>query len=80
MIFLQTAMLRRKAVFLALCCLAPGGISAVPAKTPLQGLGVNIHFTEGAPNELDMLSSAFSVTRMDFKWALIESRDTITDT
>jgi hypothetical protein len=35
--------------------------------------GVNIHFTQQQPGELDMLRRGFGVTRMDFTWASIET-------
>jgi hypothetical protein len=61
-------------------------IAALPSKTvhepaparktsidSLGSFGVNIHFTDALPNELAMLSRAFSAVRTDFHWRTIET-------
>ena len=46
----------------------PSELTVVP-----QGLGVNIHFTDPKPGEMEMLAAArFRVVRMDFHWAATE--------
>jgi hypothetical protein len=43
---------------------------SLPAIGSLDGLGVNIHFTEPQPGELEMIKAAgFKWVRMDFAWA-----------
>lgn len=45
----------------------------LPAPGGLDGLGVNIHFTDPRPGEMEMLSAAgFRWVRMDFTWAATE--------
>jgi len=40
-----------------------------------QGIGVNIHFTRGHGNELDLIAAAgFRVVRMDFSWSATERK------
>jgi len=42
---------------------------------PLSGIGVNIHFIDARPGELEMLSAAgFHWVRMDFKWDKTEHK------
>jgi hypothetical protein len=49
---------------------APFGIGALP-----DGLGVNIHFTDPRPGEMEMLAAAgFKWVRMDFGWDATERR------
>src|ERR1043165_8837304 len=46
---------------------------ALPTALVPEGLGVNIHFTDGQPGELDMLAyGGFRWVRMDFQWATTE--------
>ncbi len=46
----------------------PPGLNVVP-----EGLGVNIHFTDPKPGEMEMLAGAgFRVVRMDFGWDATE--------
>ena len=48
---------------------------ALPAAVVPEGLGVNIHFTEARPGELEMLAAAgFRWVRMDFLWGGTERR------
>ena len=37
------------------------------------GWGVNIHFTEPKPGELQQVGQAFRFVRIDFSWAAIET-------
>lgn len=47
--------------------------ASIPSPRVPEGLGVNIHFTEAQPGELEMLSAAgFRWIRMDFHWAATE--------
>jgi hypothetical protein len=47
--------------------------SMLPSPTLPDGLGVNIHFTDPRPGEMEMLAAAgFHWVRMDFDWAAIE--------
>jgi polysaccharide biosynthesis protein PslG len=44
------------------------------------GFGVNIHFTDAQPGELEMLAAAgFKFIRMDFDWAVIEREPGVYD-
>ncbi len=70
-----------QAVIFVLCVLAPGALGAAvrhPALPPagrIDGLGVNIHFTDPRPGEMEMLSEGgFRWIRMDFTWARTERR------
>lgn len=50
------------------CWIAPVGAATVE-----QSLGVNIHFTDPRPGEVEMIANAgFHWVRMDFKWDLTE--------
>jgi hypothetical protein len=50
----------------AICLADPGAIPSGPIP---EQFGVNIHFTEGRPGEMDMLATAgFRWVRMDFAW------------
>jgi hypothetical protein len=54
---------------------AAGPHHSLPSETVPDGLGVNIHFTDAQPGELDMLAKAgFHWIRMDFNWASTEKR------
>src|SRR5206468_2517289 len=58
---------------LILCELCPA--AELPGPTLPDGLGVNIHFTDARPGELEMLAAAgFKFVRMDFDWARIETK------
>src|SRR5439155_2248706 len=47
----------------------PAASSALPSPTIPDGLGVNIHFTDPRPGELEMLAGGgFRWVRMDFAW------------
>jgi hypothetical protein len=46
---------------------------SLPSETVPDGLGVNIHFTDAQPSELEMLAAGgFRWVRMDFTWAATE--------
>ena len=46
---------------------------SLPGPTVPDGVGVNIHFTDAQPGEMDMLASTgFRWVRMDFAWAATE--------
>ena len=46
---------------------------SLPEPGTLDGLGVNIHFTQPQPGELEMIRAAgFRWVRMDFTWAATE--------
>ncbi|HEY3412097.1 MAG TPA: cellulase family glycosylhydrolase [Armatimonadota bacterium] len=45
---------------------------SIPSQTFPDAFGVNIHFTKGAPGEVEALSQAYKVARMDFGWGSIE--------
>ncbi len=49
--------------------------TSLPAAVVPDGLGVNIHFTDARPGELEMLAAAgFHWVRMDFSWGGTEKR------
>jgi len=53
---------------------------ALPSAVVPDGLGVNIHFTDARPGELDMLAGAgFRWVRMDFFWGGTERRPGVYD-
>jgi hypothetical protein len=53
---------------------------ALPAAVVPDGLGVNIHFTDARPGELEMLAAAgFHWVRMDFAWGGTERRPGVYD-
>src|SRR2546421_6530985 len=66
--------------FLAVACLCAGifALGQTPATQPAgipSGLGVNIHFTDPRPGEMEMLAAAgFRWVRMDFDWGSTEPR------
>ena len=48
---------------------------SLPSETVPDGLGVNIHFVDAQPGELDMLAEGgFRWIRMDFNWAATEQK------
>lgn len=52
-------------------------LSAAEIPRPIipEGVGVNIHFTKGHEQDLDMIAAAgFKFVRMDFTWELIEQK------
>jgi polysaccharide biosynthesis protein PslG len=56
----------------AVCCLNARAESLPPLVLPA-GVGVNIHFTRGHAQDLDLIAAAgFKFIRMDFGWAGIE--------
>lgn len=68
---------RTFAFFTCLSLLALASISAaeLPSATVPDGLGVNIHFTDPKPGEMEMLARAgFRVIRMDFAWGRTERK------
>lgn len=55
-----------------LCAAPTKAISDATSRLP-DGLGVNIHFTDARPGEMEMLAAAgFRWVRMDFSWGAIE--------
>ena len=55
------------------CSAATLVASDLPRLTVPEGVGVNIHFTRGHEQDLDLIAAAgFKVARMDFGWAGIE--------
>jgi hypothetical protein len=55
--------------------MAAGPHPSLPAAGSLDGLGVNIHFTDPKPGELEMIAaSGVKWVRMDMFWASIEKR------
>ena len=56
-----------------LCCHGPADAAELPGPAVPDGLGVNIHFLDAKPGELEMLAQAgFRWIRMDFSWAATE--------
>jgi hypothetical protein len=61
------------ALLLDLAAFAVGPHPSLPAIGSLEGLGVNIHFTEPKAGELEMIAAAgFNRVRMDLAWAATE--------
>lgn len=62
--------------FLSLCSFAWTALAAeLPDLVLPAGVGVNIHFTKGREQDLDLIAAAgFKFIRMDFGWAGIERR------
>lgn len=59
----------------AWCARAGEPAQGLPGPTIPQGLGVNIHFTDPRPGEMEMLASAgFRWVRMDFTWQATERK------
>ena len=52
---------------------------ALPRLQVPQGAGINIHFTEARPGEMEMLAAAFRVARMDFSWGATEREKGVYD-
>lgn len=53
----------------------PSSAAQLPEAVIPQGLGVNIHFTDPRPGEMEMLASAgFRWVRMDFTWQATERK------
>lgn len=53
---------------------------SLPPLAPRDGLGVNIHFTDPQPGEMEMIAAAgFKWVRMDFSWAGTEKQKGIYD-
>src|SRR4051812_50126457 len=49
--------------------------SALPSAALPDGLGVNIHFTDPAAGEMEMLAAGgFTLVRMDFAWNGVERK------
>lgn len=64
--------------FLFLSALARG--AEIPPLVVPQGMGVNIHFTDARPGEIEMLKGAgFRWIRMDFSWAQTEKQKGVYD-
>ncbi|TAN11991.1 MAG: beta-1,4-xylanase [Chitinophagaceae bacterium] len=54
--------------------------TAIPSNIIPKGLGVNIHFTDAKPGEMQMLAEAgFHWVRMDFFWSNIEKKRGVYD-
>jgi hypothetical protein len=75
---LRTPLAATAAALLALLC-ATSALADAPARLPPLGvpdaLGVNIHFTDPRPGEMQMLADAgFKFVRMDFAWGGTERR------
>jgi len=61
------------AVAFCSCLFAAGPHPSLPRAGRIDGLGVNIHFTDPRPGELDMLAAGgFRWVRMDFAWGRTE--------
>jgi hypothetical protein len=57
----------------AMICLSLCTYAQIPSARIPDGLGVNIHFTDPQPGEMEMLAAAgFKFIRMDYQWAGIE--------
>jgi hypothetical protein len=57
------------ALCFAACSCGPAAVAARPGPAVPEGLGVNIHFTDAQPGEMDMLAAGGSrIVRMDFAW------------
>ncbi len=55
------------------CCAGLAFAAGLPGPTIPDGLGVNIHFTDPRPGEMEMLAAAgFRWVRMDFSWSATE--------
>jgi hypothetical protein len=56
------------------------GLGLPDATDPVAGMGVNIHFTDPKPGELEMLAQAgFRWVRMDFPWTQTEKQPGVYD-
>ncbi len=68
------------ALFGVLCCArVAAGPGALPLPTFPEPFGVNIHFTQEQPGELDKLAEAYKAVRMDFIWARTEKTKGVYD-
>jgi hypothetical protein len=57
----------------AIGLLVPARAAELPDPVVPAGLGVNIHFTDPRPGEMDMLAAGgFTIVRMDFSWGATE--------
>ena len=73
-------MLRTAVVLILMMTLHAGALDWPDAVDPLAGMGVNIHFTNPKPGELEMLSQAgFRWVRMDFGWEATERKPGLYD-
>lgn len=64
------------------CCRAaePAPASAIPSRPLPDGLGVNVHFTDPRPGEMEMLNAGgFTWVRMDLNWGSIERKRGVYD-
>lgn len=60
--------------------LSVAAAAQVPSGAIPDGLGVNIHFTEPQPGEMEKIRDAgFRIVRMDFDWAAIEKQRGVYD-
>ncbi|HTL30931.1 MAG TPA: cellulase family glycosylhydrolase [Tepidisphaeraceae bacterium] len=67
-------------VSLTIALHARGQGAKIPPLVVPQGAGVNIHFTDAQPGELEMLKAAgFKWIRMDFSWSAIEKQKGVYD-
>ena len=65
------------AKFVSALCLLPIGLVAadLPPLVLPAGVGVNIHFTTGHEQDLDLIAAAgFKFVRMDFGWQSTERK------
>src|SRR5690242_3720046 len=54
---------------------APAAPAFAAAPVVPEGLGVNIHFTDPRPGEMEMIAAAgMRIVRMDFGWGAIERK------
>ena len=65
-----------KNLLLSVCCLAAPALAAdLPEPVVPAGLGINIHFTKGREQDLDLIAAGgFKFIRMDFHWTGIERK------
>jgi len=63
-----------------LCSCFPATAAELPDPVVPEGLGVNIHFTDPQPGEMEMLAQAgFKWVRMDFAWNATEREKGVYD-
>jgi polysaccharide biosynthesis protein PslG len=61
------------AVSAALCTLLPASAQSLPVPTVPEGFGVNIHFTDPQPGEMERFAEAgYRLARMDLFWGAVE--------
>jgi hypothetical protein len=71
---------RFAAALAVLMALSPARAGLPDPADPVAGMGVNIHFTDPEPGEMEMLSQAgFRWVRMDFVWARTEKQPGVYD-